>query len=101
LNVAERQALGSVRKDEVVDLVKSLLLAQDQFPTLGESNAVYEGAIITRVPTGLQITWQRPHTWDPFTVAESHTEAFTEIDAAVERFIETEWKLGIDGISLD
>lgn len=101
LNVAERQALGSVSRSEVAEIVKSLLLAIDKFPVRNEGKAVREGATITKRKSEIQITWQRSYPWNPFSVAESRKEAFTNLEAAVERFVETEWKSGIDGINLD
>jgi hypothetical protein len=48
----------------------------------------------------VQIIWERAYPWDPFTVAERRTETFEELDAAVEKFIDSEWKAGIDGVKL-
>jgi hypothetical protein len=100
LNVSERHALGSVGRQEVVGLVKTLLLAHDAFPLRIESKAIYEGAILRRTPSGAEITWRRAYPSAPFTIAESRTETFPDIDAAVRKFAETEWKSDIDGIKL-
>ena len=100
LNVAERQSLGIVNLQEVRELVKSLLLIHSAFPFDRESRAVYEGATLNRNPIGIEIIWRRAYPSDPFIVAERHTETFTDVDAAVERFVEAEWSSGIDGIKL-
>jgi hypothetical protein len=101
VNVPERQTLGIVRRQEVKELVKSLLLIHGSFPFEREGRAVYEGATLNRNTTGIVIIWRRAYAWDPFTLAESRTETFIDLDAAVERFVESEWSSGIDGISLE
>lgn len=101
LSVPERKALGTVTGQEAVELVKSLLLDDGAFPLHKDTRAIYEGATLTRTASGAEITWQRPYPWDPFTVAESRTESFSDIDAAMHRFVESEWKGGIDGIALN
>jgi hypothetical protein len=100
LNMADRHALGIVKRQEVKALLKSLLSIHGAFPFCLEGKVVYEGATLYRDPTGIQIIWRRAYPWDPFTVAESRTETFPDIDAAIEKFIESEWRSGIDGISL-
>jgi hypothetical protein len=100
VNVAERQALGVVDRQEVAEIVKLLLCHHRVFPDHRGAKAVYEGATLTQVPSGVQIIWERAYPWDPFTVAERRTETFEELDAAVEKFIDSEWKAGIDGVKL-
>jgi hypothetical protein len=101
VNVTERQALGVVGRQEVAEIVKSLLRQHGVFPDLRGAKAVYEGATLSRIPSGVQITWERAYPWNPFTVAESRTELFEELDTAVEKFINSEWKAGIDGVKLN
>jgi hypothetical protein len=100
VNVAERTVLGSVARQEVASLVKSILLTDGVFPDKDREGVVYEGAILARSSSGIQITWSRAYAWDPFTLAERRVEAFSDIDSAVEAFIDSEWKTGIDGIAL-
>jgi hypothetical protein len=100
LNVAERRALGEVGIQEVRDLVMSLLMQNGVFPNHGTSKAVYEGATLALGDSNVQITWQRHYAWDPCQVAESRSEIFATADAAIERFLESEWRTGIDGIKL-
>jgi len=99
LSVPERQALGTVHQRDVIDLAKSLLLAHSAFPNHNETEAVYEGATLTLEPTGIQIMWRRAYPWDPFSVAESRAEIFSDLETAIQRFIDSEWGSGIDGIS--
>jgi hypothetical protein len=101
LNVAERRALGTVKRQDVTKLVKSLLLLEGAFPIHGDTGPVFEGVTLSRGSSGIEITWRRAYPWDPCTVAENHTEAFEGIDAAIEKFVETEWGSGIDGINLE
>jgi hypothetical protein len=100
VNVAERQALGAVKKHEVAEIVESHLRAHGVFPDHRGSKAVYEGATLTQVPKEVRITWERAYPWDPCTVAERRTETFCEMNEAIHRFIATEWEAGIDGIEL-
>jgi hypothetical protein len=99
LNVAERQILGNVQRQEVFEIVKALLLTQGAFPT-HVGRTTNEGARLIRVSSGVQIVWQRSYPWDPSTVAERHTETYAEIDLAIQKYIDTEWRSGIDGIVL-
>ena len=101
VNVTERQALGVVGGQEVAEIVKSLLRQHGVFPDHRGAKAVYEGATLAQTPSGAQITWERAYPWNPFTVAESRTELFEELDTAVEKFINSEWKAGIDGVKLN
>jgi hypothetical protein len=48
----------------------------------------------------VQITQERAYPLDPYTVAERRIETFEELNTAVEAFIDSEWKDGIDGIKL-
>jgi hypothetical protein len=100
LSVPARQALGAVGTREVKDLVKSLLLQDGVFPNHGATNALYEGATLASANSSVQITWQRHYPWDPFQVAERRIETFATLDAAIERFIDSEWRAGINGIRL-
>jgi hypothetical protein len=98
VNVAERRSLGIVTKEEVSEVLKTLVTRDGAFPLLHEAKAVYEGATITSDPSGWRITWERAYPWDPFTTAERRVQAFISIDAAVEALIDSEWSAGIDGI---
>jgi hypothetical protein len=100
LNVVDRRGLAEVSRAEVTELVKSLLHQHGVFPNVSENGAVYEGAKLTLSPAGIQITWQRAYPWDPFTVAECRTQHFTDVETAVDAFIQSEWSSGIDGIKL-
>ncbi|MGD0348044.1 MAG: hypothetical protein ABSA85_14875 [Terracidiphilus sp.] len=100
VNVAERQSLGVVYRQEVKDIVNSILRQDGAFPNHGATKAVYEGATLAQVDSNIQITWERPSLWEPFTVAERRIETFAAADAAIERFIDSEWRTGIDGIRL-
>lgn len=100
VNVAERQALGTVGRQEVKDVVKSLLRQDGVFPDHGTRRAVYEGATLATLGSNVQITWERSDLRDPFTVAERRVETFASVDAAIQRFIDSEWGAGIDGIRL-
>ena len=100
VNVAEKQTLGAVSKREVAEIVKSHLRVHGVFPDHREAKAVYEGATLTQASSGTQITWVRAYPSDPFTVAERRTEYFEDVNAAIHKFVETEWSAGIDGIEL-
>jgi hypothetical protein len=100
VSVAERHKLGFVTKTEILELVRKQLLTHGMFPISSDSKAVYEGARLIQSPPGVQIIWERAYPWDPFTVAERRAETFAEVDAAIQRFIESEWSSGIDGITL-
>ena len=100
VNVAERNVLGFIKKQEVADIVKSLLLSHGVFPTHVENGAVFEGPRLFCQESGAQIKWERAYSWDPSTVAERHIESFSDIDSAVQAFIDSAWKRGIDGVLL-
>ena len=100
VNVTERQSLGVVGRVEVAEILKSFLLRDGAFPFPREGRAVYEGATITSLQSGAKITWERGYPWDPSRIADRRIELFTEIDSAVEAFIDSEWGAGIDGIML-
>jgi hypothetical protein len=100
VNAAERMSLGMVNRDEVANVLKLLVLQHGAFPIRRRRNAVYEGATITSDPPELKITWERVYPLDPFTVAQRRVEVFAEIDTAIERFIDSEWSAGIDGIAV-
>jgi hypothetical protein len=100
VSVAERQVLGAVGRQEVKEIVKSLLTQEGVFPKHGTTKGVYEGATLAHARSNVEITWERPYPWDPFTVAERRVETFATADAAIERFIDSEWRTGIDGIRL-
>jgi hypothetical protein len=101
LSVEERQVLGKVTRQEVSELVKMLLLSDGTFPKRHEGRAVYEGARLVRVADGVEVLWERSNPCEPFTIAERRTEMFRQIDAAIQRFIDSEWRSGIDGIVLN
>jgi hypothetical protein len=100
VNVAERMTLGMVTRDEVSNVLKSLVLQHGAFSIRPRGNTDYEGATITSDPSGLKITWERAYPLDPTTVAQRRVEVFVEIDAAIETFIDSEWSAGIDGIAV-
>lgn len=100
LNVYERQLLGKVNRDEVARILKQILFRNGIFPEIAREGAVYEGACIERSSSGARITWRRAYPWDPTALAESRTQDFPNIDSAVEVFMDSEWKPGIDGIAL-
>lgn len=100
ISVAERCAIEPVQRREVAELLESLLLSDGVFPLQAIEGIVYEGASIARNSYGAQITWKRGYAWDPSTVAERRTQTFSDIDTAIEAFIDSEWPSGIDGIRL-
>ena len=100
VNVAERLSLGAVTRIDVANVLKSLLLQHGAFPIRCRGNAIYEGATITNSSSGLKITWERAYPLDSTTVAQRRVEVFTEIDTAIQAFIDSEWAAGIDGIAV-
>jgi hypothetical protein len=100
LNVADRQKLGVVYRQEIAEIVKVQVRQRGVFPDHRGSRAVYEGATLALVPAGVEITRERSCPLDPYAVAERHTKAFEELDVAVEEFIDSEWPAGIDGVKL-
>jgi hypothetical protein len=101
LNVAERQIVGSVRRHEVLAILRSLLLANSVFPPEGREGFFYEGATIGRVSSGVQITLSRAYAVHPQRIAERRIERYEDLDAAIEAFVDLEWSQGIDGIPID
>jgi len=81
-------------------MVKLLLCLNGVFPDHRGAKSVYEGATLVQISSGVQITWERAYPWDPFAMAERRVETFNEADTAIETFIDSEWKSGIDGIEL-
>lgn len=100
VDVAERHALGAVSRFEVTEIVKSLLRINGVFPDHSEAKGIYEGATLVQIPSGIQIKWERAYPWNPSLLAERRVETFKDVDAAIERFIDCEWKAGIDGVEL-
>ena len=100
VNVAERRALGIVSRQEVKVVLISLLRQDGVFPNHGARKAVYEGATLAAGDSSAQITWERSYPRDPFSMAERRVETFASVDAAIERFIDSEWGAGIDGVRL-
>lgn len=100
INVAERLSLGVVRRKEIAEIVRTLLLRDGTFPLRPETRAIYEGPRLIRKDSEIQIVWERAYPWDPFTVAEKRSVAFAETDAAIQTFIDSAWDSGIDGIPL-
>ncbi|MGA2352679.1 MAG: hypothetical protein ABSF70_19760 [Terracidiphilus sp.] len=100
VDVTERHVLGVVGKQEVAEVVKLLLWMNGVFPDHRGAKGVYEGATLVQARDGVQITWERAYPRDPFTVAERRTESIKEVDTAIEKFIESEWSDGIDGVKL-
>ncbi|MDE3200149.1 MAG: hypothetical protein KGN79_04440 [Acidobacteriota bacterium] len=100
VNVAERNMLGFVKRQEVADIVKSLLLSNGVFPIHNENGAVFEGPRLFFRESGAQIKWERAYPWDPYTVAERRIESFSDIESSVQAFIDSAWKHGIDGVLL-
>lgn len=98
LNVAERQLVVQVRRQEVVAILRSILRANSVFPEEGREGFAYEGATIGRVSSGAQITHSRTHAVHPQTVAERRIDRYENLDVAIEAFIDREWSEGIDGI---
>jgi hypothetical protein len=79
VNVVERQRLGVVCRQEIVGIVKSLVLQRGVFPDRRGSRAVFEGATLAKVPDGAEIAWERSYPWDPFTVAERRSKVFEDL----------------------
>jgi hypothetical protein len=101
LNVAERQIVGSVRRHEVLAILRSLLIANSVFPPEGREGFVYEGASIGLVSSGAQIMLSRADVIHPQRIAERRIERYEDLDAAVEAFVDLEWSQGIDGIPIE
>jgi len=101
VNVAERRLIGSVGRQEAAQVVKTIFLEQGSFPARRASGAVYEGATLAQVPSGIHLTWDRAFPLNPKQVAQRRVEFFTDLDDAIDVFIDSEWKAGIDGIPLD
>ena len=85
-------------REEVSEVLKSLVARDGAFPLHHGGKAVYKSVTITSDPSGWQIIWEPAYPWDPFTTAERRVEAFISIDAALEALIDSEWSAGIDGI---
>jgi hypothetical protein len=101
VSVYERQQLGSVERNEIARMVKQQLIEQGQFPQPSSGGAVLEGASMTLFNNEVQILWQRAFAHAPFKTAESFSRTFTDVDEAIEAYIESEWRKGIDGIPLE
>lgn len=89
-----------MQRREVAEVLRYLLSSDGAFPRQAREGAVYEGASIARRSSGAQITWERGYAWDPSTVAERRKQTFSDLDTAIEAFIDSEWPNGIDGIRL-
>lgn len=100
LSVEERVTVGHVTAQEIKEIVKALVLANGSFPNRG-AGAVYEGATLALTSAGVQVTWTRPYAANPWKVAESTTKAFSDLNTAVDAFIDSEWSAGMDGIRLE
>lgn len=101
LNVAERQLVIPVQRCEVATILRSILRADSVFPAKGREGFAYEGAIIGLVSLGAEITLSRTHPAHPQLVAERRVERYEKLDAAIEAFIDCEWRNGIDGIQIE
>jgi hypothetical protein len=101
LNVAQRQIVAPVRRQEVVVILCSILREDSVFPAEGREGLAYEGATIGRLSSGAQITHSRSYASHPQMVAEHRVYHYEDLDAAIEAFIDSEWSGGIDGISIE
>lgn len=101
VSVAERRVLGIVGRQEVEDVLRSLLLKDSVFPLAGREGVIYEGAIPGLNSSGAQITLSRSRADDPGLLAERRVVRYRLVDEAIEAFIEMERASGIDGIVLD
>jgi hypothetical protein len=107
VNMEEKQTLGCVTRAEIARVIRALLVSNSKFPghaQIADPNSqvpIYEGAILHRLESGqTRITWQRHQAINPSVLAESRSEDLSDVDLAVERYINTTWPNGIDGISL-
>ena len=107
LTVPERQMLGSddVTLAEVEAVVKRLLESDGVFPPDAKlwqrGEVVFEGFFLMKRADGkVQMTRQRNDPIKPCGLAEQATYEFDDLDQAVRKFILSEWRNGIDGISL-
>jgi hypothetical protein len=98
VNVAERQLIVQVRRQEVVAILRSILRANSVFPEEGREGFAFEGATIGRVSSGAQIMHSRTHAVHSQTIAERRIDRYENLDVAIEAFIDREWSDGIDGI---
>ena len=86
ISVAERQRLGTVTEEEVANLIKLIVRENGEFPPRSLEPFIYEGAIVRSAYGGCEITWNRAYSGDPTQLAESHTETYASVDAAVAAF---------------
>jgi hypothetical protein len=98
VNDEQGRSLGAIDRQEVPQILRSLLLMDGVFPAAAIEGVVYEGASIARVLSGLQITLQLANAERPSVVAERGVENFSDMESAIERYIDLEWSQGIDGI---
>jgi hypothetical protein len=101
LNVAERQSIRPVRRKEVVAILRSLMSATSVFPAEGCEGIAFEGASIGLMSSGAQLILSRNDPIQPQTIAERRVERYDNVEAAIEAFIDHEWRDGIDGIALE
>jgi len=101
VNVAERRIIGAAGRQELAEIVKMLLLRQGCFPAHKASSAVYEGATLVQASPGVQIIWERAYPLNPDKLAERRVVTFPDLDRAIDAFIDSEWKAGIDGIAVE
>lgn len=100
VTVAERQVLGALHEREVAETIKAILEEQGAFPRPRSGKIVFEGAVITANKGQLDITWARAYPLNPTIVAKHRRETFTDLDAAIRAYIDSEWPRGIDGIPI-
>lgn len=107
LNVPERLSLGSqaIRWSEAVAVVSRVLNDMDFFPKDArpwkKGDVVSEGVILHKLPTGrAEVIQQRSHASDPRQLAERKVTVFTDLNAAIQFFVSTQWPTGIDGIQI-
>ena len=100
VNVTERQILGILHEEEVVEAVRAILDEQGAFPKRRHGPVVYEGAVITVDNGKPEITWERPRLLELTVIAEQRRQIFPDVDSAIRAFIDCEWPRGIDGIAL-
>jgi hypothetical protein len=100
VNVAERRVLGNVGREEVANVLRSILLKDSVFPLAGREGVIYEGAILGLNSSGAQITLSRARVDNPGIMAQRRVDKYRDVDEAIEAFIDLEWASGIDGIAI-
>jgi hypothetical protein len=85
--------------------VKRVLQTNKVFPPIAKpwqpGEPVFEGFFLLMRPNGkLRLAWQGSNPINPYELAEQGSSDYDSVDDAVSKFIHSEWRKGIDGITL-